>query len=258
MRLTVLGGSAAGPNAGQGCSGYLLEGIGGRIVLDLGPGTLPELRRHVDYRTIGGIVVSHLHLDHVLDLFALRFLLAYNPVPPPRPVPLLLPPGGAAFLRAAAAPFAGDGNADRFFGSLFQVAEYDPALPTNHAGFTIRFAPTVHYVPCWAMRIGDGSGRGDLVYGADGGPASALAPFADDAAVLVAEAAAIEPTTEPWGERGHMTPAEAAALAAEVKAGVLVLTHVWEEVGVERAAAEAARHFAGRIVAARSGAYVEW
>lgn len=35
MRLTVLGGSAASPNAGMGCAGLLVESEQTRIVLDL-------------------------------------------------------------------------------------------------------------------------------------------------------------------------------------------------------------------------------
>src|SRR5688572_27843045 len=119
MRLTILGGSAAGPNTGQGCSGLLVETATSRLVIDLGPGTLPELRRHADFRTLTGIVVSHLHLDHVLDLLALRFALAYNPVPPPGPIPLWLPPGGRDFFRRVAEAFADSDAAPAFFSDVF-------------------------------------------------------------------------------------------------------------------------------------------
>ena len=80
MELTILGGSAAGPNPGQGCSGYLVESGTTRVVVDLGPGTFPELRRHVDYRLLDGVVLSHGHLDHFLDILTVRYALAYNPV----------------------------------------------------------------------------------------------------------------------------------------------------------------------------------
>src|SRR5687767_7989083 len=115
MKLTVLGGSAAGPNPGQGCSGYLVETGQTRLVLDLRPGTLPELRRQTDYRRLDDVVISHLHLDHVLDLLALRFLLAYNPVPRPDRLPLWLPPGGTDVLERAAPAFAGPEKSADFF-----------------------------------------------------------------------------------------------------------------------------------------------
>ena len=70
MELTILGGSAAGPNPGQGCSGYLVESGTTHVVIDLGSGTFPELRRHVDYRLLDGVVLSHGHLDHFLDILS--------------------------------------------------------------------------------------------------------------------------------------------------------------------------------------------
>lgn len=94
-RLTILGGSAAGVGTGQGCTGYLVQSDSTSIVLDLGPNTLLELRKHTDFRRLDGIVISHLHMDHVLDLFAMRFALAYNPERPPRPIPLWLPPSSS-------------------------------------------------------------------------------------------------------------------------------------------------------------------
>ena len=146
MKLTVLGGSAASPNAGMGCSGYLIETASARFVLDLGPGTLPELRRHADFRTLDAIVVSHMHLDHVLDLLALRHALAYNPVQAPRPVPVWLPPGGAELLSRAVAPFDVC-DEPGVFARTVRIREYDPTLPLPVGDATVTFAPTVHDLP---------------------------------------------------------------------------------------------------------------
>ena len=64
MRLTILGGASAAPNARQGCSGYLIESDETCVVLDLGPGTLPELRAHADLRALDAVVISQLHSAH--------------------------------------------------------------------------------------------------------------------------------------------------------------------------------------------------
>ena len=149
MKLTILGGSAAGGNTGAGCSGYLLQSGGSNVVLDLGPGVLPELRKHADFRTLDGIVISHLHLDHTLDLGALRFALAYNPNPPTRRMPLWMPPGGRAFLDAFSTAFRDEPGDSDFFTSVFDIAEYDPSLsgkrsitsPAGRCGFVPRAAP---------------------------------------------------------------------------------------------------------------------
>jgi ribonuclease BN (tRNA processing enzyme) len=257
VRLTVLGGSGAGTNTGQGCSGYLVETGATRLVLDLGPGTLMELRRHADFRTLDGIVLSHLHVDHTLDLVALRFALAYNPVRPPGPVPLWLPPGGRAFLDRVAAAFAEPGQAGEFFPSVFAVDQYVPHALLRVGEATLRFAPTVHYVPCWAIRL-EAAGAGPLGYTADAGPASRLDDLLAGVEVLVAEGNSLSPSSEPFNERGHLTAAEAAELANRAGAGTLVLTHLWEENGFDAYRAQAAAVFAGRLELAKPGLLVEW
>ena len=253
MKLTVLGGSAAGPNTGQGCSGYLVETGSTRLVLDLGPGTLPELRRHADFRTLDGVVASHLHVDHVLDLVALRFALAYNPQRPPGPVPLWLPPGGRTFLDRLAHAFAEPGKAEQFFPSVFTIAEYEPERSLRVGDCRLDFAPTVHYVPCWAIRVSASRASRDLVYTADTGPAAALAGFGRGAGVMIAEAGALDPSSEAFAERGHLTAKEAATLAREAGVATLVLAHLWEEGGFDTYRAEAASVFPGRLELARPG-----
>lgn len=227
MELTVLGGSAAGPNPGQGCSGYLVHSGPTRVVLDLGPGTLHELRKHADFRTLDGIVISHLHVDHWLDLLALRFALAYNPVPPPGPIPLWLPPGGLGLLNRLAGAIANPAQASAYF-SGFDVREFDPTGEISIGDIRLRFQPTVHYVPCWAIRVSNGR-DGDLFYTADTGPAANLADFALDSSVVVAEGTAQIDSIEDSATRGHLTPAEAALLARRANAKVLVLSHLWAE-----------------------------
>ena len=152
MRLTVLGGSAASPNAGMGCAGLLVQTDRTRLVLDLGPGTLQELRRHTDFRTLDAVIVSHMHVDHVLDLLALRHALAYNPLPAPAPVPIWLPPGGSELLTQATAPFDACDEPGRFAATV-KVAEYDPARPLPVGDVIVTFAPATHYIPAWAIRV---------------------------------------------------------------------------------------------------------
>jgi ribonuclease BN (tRNA processing enzyme) len=255
MRLTVLGGSAASPNTGAGCSGYLIESGQTRIWIDPGPGTLPELRRHADFRTLSAVLVSHMHLDHVLDLLALRHALAYNPVPPPAPIPVWLPPGGAAFLARAVGPFDECDEPDRFT-SAVHVGEYDPDLPLTIGGLTVTFAPTVHYVPAWAMRIASPDGA-SLGYTADTGPSARLDGFFRGVHLLLAEATLLSATGHDEVTRGSLTAVEAGSLAQTAGAKRLVLTHLWEELGFDAAAEQAARHFSGPIDLARPGLTVE-
>ncbi len=251
MRVTVLGGSASSPNAGMGCAGVLVRTPAATLALDLGPGTLPELRKHADFRRLDAVVVSHMHLDHVLDVLALRHALAYNPVAAPGPVPVWLPPGGADLLARAAAPFDACDEPGRFAATV-EVREYEPARPLRIGDAVVSFAPAAHYLPAWAMRV-SAPGDADLGYTGDTGPAVNLAGFFANVGVLAAEATLAEPGPRPVADRGSLTGREAGELAAASGAKTLLLTHYWEEVDVEAVRAQAAAVFSGRIEVARPG-----
>lgn len=246
MHLTVLGGSAAGPNPGQGCSGYLVSGGATSVVLDLGPGTLPELRRHTDFRALDGVILSHLHLDHMLDVLTLRFALAYNPVSPLRPLPLWVPPGGAAYFEGLALALAGSEFASSYF-NVFQMQEYDPNQPLVIGELRVQFRPTEHYVACWAMRVSVGDGA-DLFYTADTGPQADLIDLARGSAVIIAEGTDDPGAVTHDGFRGHMTSAEAGLFARRARAETLVLSHLWMERDPIRAQGDAAAAFGGPVL----------
>lgn len=252
MRVTTLGGSAAGANTGMACSGLLVRTATTTALLDLGPGVFPELRRHVDFRALDGIVISHLHLDHTLDLGAMRYALAYNPRPGNHPIPLWMPPDGADFLNRYAAVYADPGEERTFFSDVFAVAQYDPADTVLIGDLTIRFHETVHYRPCWAMRI-SAPGSRDLLFTADLGPASDLSAFARGVALVVVESGTLEGDGEPFATRGHLTPEEAATLANDAGAPAMILTHLWEEHGFATYRDRAAAVFRGELHVAAPG-----
>ena len=245
MRLTVLGGSAASPNTGAGCSGYLIEAGETRVWLDPGPGTLQELRRHTDFRTLDAVIVSHMHLDHCLDLLALRHALPYNPISAPRAVPVWLPPGGADFLARAIAPFDECDDPGRFERTVI-LQEYDPANALTIGALTVAFARTVHYLPTWAIRFLEPGGH-SLGYTADTDPATDLSDFFAGVDLLLAEATLPESTTVELHHRGSLTATEAAALATASNTGKLVLTHFWEKHDPESQLSAARSVFTGSI-----------
>jgi ribonuclease BN (tRNA processing enzyme) len=257
VTVTVLGGSAASVGTGQGCAGYLVAMNGSNLVLDLGPGTLQELRKHTDFRALDAVVISHLHVDHMLDVVAMRFTLAYNPVKPAALVPLWLPPGGIALLQRLGEAFDFEGDASTFFSRVFDVREYDPDQPLAIGGSTLTFAPTVHWVPCWAMRVHPADDSGDLFYSADTGPAADLAALAAGCTVVIAEATTpLDQKTD--GFRGHLAIDEAATLAARAGARTFVATHMFEENDPDEAVRAARDIFDGEIVRAFPGTVISW
>jgi hypothetical protein len=77
MKLTVLGKYGPWPAAGGACSGYLVETEDVRLMLDCGCGTLGRLQQHCRLEALDGIVLSHLHPDHMGDIPALRYALPH-------------------------------------------------------------------------------------------------------------------------------------------------------------------------------------
>jgi ribonuclease BN (tRNA processing enzyme) len=255
MRLIVLGGSAASPNTGAGCAGFLVQRGETSIALDLGPGTLQELRKHADFRALSAVIISHMHVDHVLDLIALRHALAYNPIPSPGPVSVWLPPGGADLLAQVTAPFDLCDDPGTF-SSTVTVREYDPAQPLVIGDLEVRFARTVHILPTWAMRVC--ATEGDLGYTADGGPTSTWDDLLRGVRVLIAEATLIEPGARPIARRGSLTADEAGELSHRCGAKTLLLAHMWEELGFEMAREQASTAYRGEIELARPGLTLNW
>lgn len=253
FRLTVLGGSAASPNPDQGCSSYLLRSSEATLLVDCGPGTLLELRRHIRLDQITAVVISHCHADHILDLVTLRYALVYGAEAPDEPLPIWLPPGGSAVLKALAEALGSQGESVQdFWREAFRLDEYDPYARLTINGIDITFASTQHFTSCYAMRL-NASGGTSIVYSADLGRIDGLVDFAAGADLLISEATADDNTGIPLDERGHLTPEDAGHWARLSGVSRLLLSHLWHErpddVVVERAAGE----FSGPIDVAKRG-----
>lgn len=259
MKLTILGASGARPNGDDASSGYLVRSETTAIMLDCGSGVVSKLQAAHDPRRLDAVVISHIHSDHTLDLVALRYGLQYAPPGPGAPIPLYVPPGGAAFLARLGAVFAVGAEANQeFWDGTLAIREYDHHLASGEplivGDLAIRFAPMRHYVPVWAIRVEElGTGR-TLTYSADTGPGAPLAAFAAGSDLLLCEATLLSqaPGSDPahWG---HLTATEAGEIATAAGVGRLVLTHLWEEVGYERYLAAGRAAFSGEITLARSG-----
>jgi ribonuclease BN (tRNA processing enzyme) len=259
VKLTVLGGSHASVNTGAGSSGYLVTHEDTNITIDLGPNTVIELRKHTDHRKLDAVLLSHLHIDHFLDILTLRCAIRYNPLKVDRKIPLWLPNGGVAFLNRVVEVIAEQDGDDDYF-ACFDMKEYDPASALQIGTVTVTFAPTVHAVPGWAMRFeGEGDPRA-LVYTSDTGTTANLAPFAQGAHVLLSEASyGINPVIEKRRDvRTHMTLGEAVALANDAGVAQLVITHTAEELETDRYVAWAAERFGGPVELATPGLVVDW
>ena len=260
MRLTVLGKSPSWQDAGGACSGYLIEDDGATVLLDCGNGVFSKLRRFRDYTKVDGVVISHLHADHFLDLVPFAYALTYAPRQQPVPVdrwpgtddparPVMYAPRGACdtFRRVVGAW----GNED-LIENAFRIVEYEPSDMPEIGSLRFSFQTVPHFTETFAICVTSSNGSGRLVFGADSRPTEELVEFARDCDLLLVEATL--PRPERTGERGHLTPREAGEHGRDAGAKRVVLTHISDELDALWACKEATDAFGGPVDLASEGA----
>ncbi|MFN8126428.1 MAG: MBL fold metallo-hydrolase [Candidatus Nanopelagicales bacterium] len=229
MRLTVVGSSGSFPGPDSPASCYLVEHDGARIVLDMGNGALGQLQRHTDIYDIHGLVLSHLHVDHFIDLCSYYVALKYRPEGAAPLIPVWGPADTHERLITAYGLSAGShmgGELDvRALSSEFTIGP-----------FRITTRRMRHPVEAYAIRV-EAGGR-SITYSGDTGPTTDLADLARDTDLALFEASFVTDPANPPDL--HLTGAEAAQLARQAGAGQVLLTHLVPWHDPERVRSEAA------------------
>ncbi len=247
MRVTVVGcsGSYPGPDSPASC--YLVEadeeGRTWRFLIDCGNGAIGALHRYADPLAIDGVLLSHLHADHCLDLCGYYVMRKYHPTGHQPRIPVWGPKGTAdRMARAYDLPL------DPGMHEEFEFTEYDGAMRLGP--LTVTPVPVVHPVEAYALRI-EAGGR-VLAYTGDTADCAGLDEVAASAHVLLAEASFCAADDNPPGV--HLTGKECGDLASRTQAERLVLTHIppWHDPGV--ALREARSTYAGPLTVAAPGA----
>lgn len=245
----MLGKSPAMPDAGGAQSGYLIHHEGFTLLLECGGGVFSKLRQLADPTAVDAVLVTHLHADHTLDLLAFGFALEtqLGSARHSRTV-LWGPPGSVETLAEFDRALGMEGQIARGF----EFGEYDPGEELRLGPLVVSFRSVPHFVRAWACDIRCNAGH-RLTFGADCGPNDAIVEFAAGADLLMLEATEGAGPHPGGGIRGHLTAAEAGALAQHAGVSRLLLTHYSDrlDAGALQAAAEA--EFGGTVEMAREG-----
>lgn len=249
LEIVVFGAGPVQPQSDTPASGILVRRGDDAVLLDCGPGVIGPLRRELDPRRLRGVVISHLHADHFLDLVGLRYLFPWRGLP--RPVlPVFLPPGGRERLAALETAIS---ERPGFLGEALDLRELEPGARLQIGSLCLDFVAGRHYVPAWGVRIRDAAGA-SVLYTGDTGPSEHLARAAAGVDLLIVEATLADPG-EDDEERGHLTAEEALAIADRAGAGRVLLTHF---ASTRRAALARLARGAGRpVLLARPGLRLE-
>ncbi len=240
MQLTVLGSAASYPDAGRACAGHLVQSGATSVLLDCGNGVISNLGRVLDPTALSAVFITHAHIDHFADVYALEAALRYAPAGPLPPLPLYLPDGLFDLMAGALTE-----HGSRELAEAFEVHELKAGEAIRVGGITVTPTPVEHVGLTMALVVDEGDAR--LCYTADTRLCDAARAAARDASVLLADATLPQ---EFAGRAPHMTPAEAATLARDCGAHTLVLTHLWPTVDRAVAFADATAVFGGRVIVA--------
>lgn len=244
MRLTVLGGCGAWPEAGSACSGYLVEHDGFRVLIDPGYAILPRLLELLDAAELDAVLVSHGHPDHCADLNPLLRARALREDPAPA-LPVCAPIGALGPVLALDRP----GMLD----DAIELREFAPGERLRVGPFGVRSWLLPHSMPNAGLRL-EADGR-CLAYTGDTGPSPDLMPLAGDADVLLAEAS--YPDTVPADTERYLSSArQAGQLASRAGARQLVLTHLMPGTSRRDSIRAAAEGYAGPVGVASPGLVV--
>ena len=205
MILTILGNNGPFPAAGGACSGYLLESDSGntRILIDCGTGSLANLNRYYKPHELSAVVLTHLHFDHMSDMLPMRYQLDMSPIVS---LPVYAPDAPAAMVNVLTG-----GKLDLYTADDVTVGE-----------MKISFLPAIHPVPANSVCVAcDGK---KFVFTGDTNVNPPLELFADGADLLLADAGFLK---KDWlAAKPHLSAQHCGELAASVRAGQLVLTHL--------------------------------
>lgn len=240
MRLTVLGSAASYPDAGRACAGHLVQEGDTAVLLDCGNGVLSNLGTLIDPTHLAAVFVTHGHIDHFADVYALQSALRYAPTGPMPPLPLYTPAGLFPRMQAA----LGEHGAAEL-AAAFEVHELEAGETVAVGRLRLTPQPVDHVGAAFALVVESGHAR--FCYTSDSKLTEAVLAAAQGASLLLAEAT-LPPAYA--GKAPHMTPAEAAELASRVGASTLVMTHLWPTVDRNEARVTAQGIFNGRIVVA--------
>lgn len=205
MKLRVLGKYGPYAPAGGATSGYLLENNGEYVLMDMGSGVLSRLQEYIHPAQLKCVFISHIHNDHINDLYLLKYMLE------------ILRQRGEM---ENALKIVGPEELSRLMPSpvfdFIKIKEDDTLLS---AGMRVSFARMKHPVPSMAMRF---KGNADFVYSGDCNSMEQLADFAKGCDMLLCDAGT---PSEIWSASSPHLSVPLAAEAAKRAGASLILTH---------------------------------
>jgi len=247
MRLTVLGSGTAIPSPRRGSPGLLLRAAGRTLLVDCGPGSLrAAAAAGVGPGDIDGVLLTHFHHDHTMDLRALLFALRNPRYAGRGPLSITAPSGVERLLDQWFR--ADDGDWLRPAAYRLDVQEIGEGTH-DVLGLSVTAIHVDHTPQSLAYRIRAEADGPVIAVSGDTAMCDGILAVGRAADLFVLECAF--PDSDLSGK--HLTPGLVAEVAAETNPRRLLLTHFYPEVEDEPIEEIVRRKYPGEIRLAVDG-----
>jgi ribonuclease BN (tRNA processing enzyme) len=199
------------PTAERSAAGYLLEIDDHAIWMDAGGGTWRNLGAAIDYRNVEGVVLSHRHPDHTVDVFMGFHARMFGDAVPLDPIPLWAPGETLEVIEAF----------DPKLPQSFVLTPIDERSEIEVGGARLTFTKMVHPPETYGVRVERDAVA--VAYSADSGPDADYDRLAAGTQLFYCEAT-FQDRDELWS--GHLRASQAGAIARELSLPRLMLTHL--------------------------------
>lgn len=230
MKITILGRYGPYPPPGGNCSGYLLQAGKTAVLLDCGNGCFSRLQEHIPFWELDGILLSHLHMDHVSDCFIARYAMDTAITLGKRKEPLK--------IYTLTKPY-----------EIYSMLQYKDAVwpvPVNAdqqitiGEIKFSFISTLHSIPCLSLKA---EHRGKkFVYSGDTEFFEDLIYFVRKADLFLCESNYLSRDLK-LNRKNHLASFQAARIGAEGQVRKLKLTHLHPECSEEEILSEAREYY---------------
>lgn len=215
MKLTVLGCFGPYPPAGGACSGYLLEHEGSYILIDCGNGVLSKLQYHINTDRLAAVFISHLHSDHVSDLFIMRYALQIDMAKGKRQTPLKIFTPAEPSEERERLPYK----------DLYAIETIDSDKTVSLGSLDFSFLKTLHSIESYALKVQEKGGK-SFVFSGDTAYFSELIQFVKGTDLFLCEANYLQADLEQGAPSNHLSASQAGQIALKADVRNLLLTHL--------------------------------
>lgn len=215
MRITVLGFQSPYPGPGGATPGYLLQTESMNILIDCGSGVISQVTKYIPIHQLDAVFLSHYHQDHIADVGVLQYGLNVHQrvegIRANQPVPIYSPTEPAEYSSQMV---------------YKEATIYKPITEQTEVilgDIAVRFIRTDHPILCYAMMFTHNGKK--VLYGADTGMQMHWEKVMEPD-IFICEGTYLD-GFEPNKPSGHLSVRQAAQIANDIKAKLLLITHLF-------------------------------